>query len=77
MGAMLLQHLSEANAKKFGISIHGKAVADHMHRLYLILEAPEQRVVEEFMAPFAQAGSVKVLPSSTCEAVTERRGCDA
>ena len=77
MGAMLLMHLSEANAEKLGITIHGKAVADHLHRLYLILEAPSEKSVHEFMAPFAQAGSVKILPASSCERVVERRGCDA
>lgn len=77
MGAMLLMHLSEANAEKLGITIQGKAVADHLHRLYLILEAPSEKSVHQFMAPFAQAGSVKVLPASSCERVVERRGCDA
>jgi hypothetical protein len=28
------------------------------------------------MAPFQQAGTVELLPASTCEAVVERHGCE-
>jgi len=75
MGQMLLQHLSKANARKFGIELHGEAVLDGQHTLVLILEADQKEYVEQFMAPFAQAGSVEILPASLCEAVVERAGC--
>jgi uncharacterized protein with GYD domain len=75
MGRMLLQHLSKANARKFGIELHGEAVLDGQHTLVLILEANQKEYVEQFMAPFAQAGSVEILPASLCEAVVERAGC--
>jgi len=75
MGRMLLQHLSKANARKFGIELHGEAVLDGQHTLVLILEADQKEYVEQFMAPFAQAGSVEILPASLCEAVVERAGC--
>jgi len=74
MGRMLLQHLSKANARKFGIELHGEAVLDGQHTLVLILEADQKEYVEQFMAPFAQAGSVEILPASLCEAVVERAG---
>ncbi|MEJ5240683.1 MAG: DUF3303 family protein [Anaerolineales bacterium] len=75
MGQMLLQHLSKANARKFGIELHGEAVLDGQHTLVLILEAEQKEYVEQFMTPFAQAGSVEILPASACEAVVERAGC--
>lgn len=75
MGQMLLQHLSKANARKFGIELHGEAVLDGQHTLVLILEAEQKEYVEQFMAPFAQAGSVEIIPASACEAVIERAGC--
>jgi hypothetical protein len=33
--------------------------------------------VNRFMQPFAQAGTVEVLPASPCAAVVGRGGCDA
>jgi len=32
--------------------------------------------LERFMQPFAQAGTVEIMPATTCEAVVERGGCD-
>lgn len=75
MGQMLLQHLSKTNARKFGIELHGEAVLDGQHTLVLILEAEQKESVEQFMTPFAQAGSVEIVPASACEAVVERAGC--
>ena len=77
MGNMLLQHLSPDNAATFGVTIHGEAVINDAHTLYLIVEAPDQERLSQFMAPFAQAGSVELLPASTCEAVVGRGGCSA
>jgi hypothetical protein len=76
MGTGLLQHLSAANANQHGITIHGEAVVDGQHTLFLILDAASQTTVEQFMQPFAMAGTVEVLPSSPCEAVVARLGCD-
>jgi uncharacterized protein with GYD domain len=75
MSAMLLQHLSKGNAGKFGINIHGEAVVDGQHTLHLILEAGDRQKVQEFVAPFAQMGSVEVLPASPCEVVVKRGKC--
>lgn len=75
MGEMLLQHLSQSNAKKQGITLLAEAVETGNHRLVLIADAADAETVQKYMAPFAQAGSVNVLPASTCEAVVERRGC--
>ncbi len=76
MGQMLLQHLSKTNARKFGVDLLGDAVLDGQHTLVLIAEAEDKQYLTDFMQPFAQAGSVEILPASTCEAVVERQGCD-
>jgi hypothetical protein len=75
MGAMLVSHLSPRNAGKFGVTIHGDAVLDKQHTLVMIVDASSPAMVETFMQPFQQAGSVEILPASECEAVVERGGC--
>ncbi len=72
---MLLSHLAVDNAKKFGIAIHGEAVIDGQHALYLIVEAAEKSSLDRFMQPFSQAGSVEIFPASNCEAVVNRGAC--
>jgi hypothetical protein len=76
MGQMLLQHISKANARKFGLDLQGEAVLDGQHTFVLIIEAEEQAYIENFMQPFAQAGTVEIVPSSSCEAVVARGGCE-
>jgi hypothetical protein len=48
-----------------------EAVANDQHTLYLIAEEQLRR----YLAPFARAGSIEVLPVSHCEAVSNRGGC--
>ncbi len=76
MGQMLLQHLTKANARKFGVDLIGDAVLDGQHTLVLIAESEDKEYLQNFMQPFAMAGSVEILAASTCEAVVERQGCD-
>ena len=76
MGQMLLQHLTKANARKFGVDLIGDAVLYSKHTLVLIAEAEDQEYLQNYMQPFAQAGSVEISPASTCEAVVARQGCD-
>lgn len=76
MGQMLVQHVSKANARKFGVGLIGDAVLDGQHTFVLILEAEDQAYIEQFMQPFAIAGSVEIFPASTCETVVERAGCE-
>jgi hypothetical protein len=75
MAPMLLQHLSEPNAKAAGVGIHGEAVIDGEHTLYLILDAADKDTVNSYMQPFAMAGEVEVLEASPCEAVVARGAC--
>ncbi len=76
MGQMLLQHLTKTNARKFGVDLLGDAVLDGQHTLVLIAEAEDKEYLQNFMQQFAMAGSVDIVPASTCEAVVERQGCD-
>jgi len=75
MGGMLLTHLSERNAASYGLKIKAEGVIDGKHTLYLIVEAPSEQQVMKFMEPFSKAGSVEVMPASTCEVVVERGAC--
>jgi len=76
MGPTLVQHVTKANARKFGVDLIGDAVLDGQHTFVLILEAEDQAYIEQFLQPFAMAGSVEITPASTCEMVVERQGCE-
>lgn len=75
MGMMLLQHLSSENAAANGIQIQADAAVDGAHTLYLIVDAPDQHTVDQFMDPFTHFGTVEILPSSACEVVVGRGAC--
>jgi hypothetical protein len=75
MGPALLSHLAPATAGQYGVTVRAEAVANDKHTLYLIAEAGDEERLQRYLAPFAQAGSVEVLPASPCEAVIDRGGC--
>lgn len=75
MAAGLLQIVNASNAKRHGITIHGDAVADGQHHLYLIVDAPAEAAVREYFAPFGQLGTLRVTPASHCEQVVGRGHC--
>jgi len=77
MGAMLLNYLSRPNVRRLGVEIKGEAVAHNEHTMYLIVEAPDEGHVHEFMTPFGAAGSVDIYPASTCARVVTSGGCGA
>ena len=74
-GKYLLDRLSRESASSFGVTMHAEAIADGMHTLHMILEASDREQVEKFLAPFAQGGSVSVLPATRCEGVVQRGIC--
>jgi DMSO/TMAO reductase YedYZ molybdopterin-dependent catalytic subunit len=43
--------------------------------MFMIAEAEDETCLQAFMAPFRQAGSVDVLPASTCAGVVASNGC--
>jgi hypothetical protein len=71
----LLTLLSAPEAAKHGVKIHGEAVARGQHHLYLVVDGPSETAVRTWLAPFAQAGSLDVLPASPCEEVVARGKC--
>ncbi|HXF56866.1 MAG TPA: DUF3303 family protein [Actinomycetota bacterium] len=75
VGPMLAQHVSSANAEKFGLNLHGEAVVRGAHTLYLILDGADRQDVDRFMQPFTQFGTVEVLEASSCEEVVKRAAC--
>jgi DMSO/TMAO reductase YedYZ molybdopterin-dependent catalytic subunit len=75
-GADLLNHLSRSNVRRMGVTIRGEAVVQREHTLYLIVESESDMKVQEFMAPFALAGSVEIYPASTCAGVVAFGGCE-
>ncbi len=76
-GAMLLNYLSRPNVRQHGIEIRGEAVVQGEHTLYLIVEAPDEGRLREFMQPFRAAGSLDVYLASTCAGVVASGGCSA
>ena len=72
MGKMLLTHIHQENASKFGVNVQASVGAESQHTLHLILDAGDSQKVNEFMAPFPQMGSVEVTPGITCEAIVAR-----
>jgi DMSO/TMAO reductase YedYZ molybdopterin-dependent catalytic subunit len=75
LGANLLNYLSPSQVRQFGVELHGEAIVQGQHTLYLILEASDEDRVMAFMAPFAKAGTVDVYPASTCARVVASGGC--
>ena len=75
MAPFLLQILSNENAQKQGLTIRADAVATGRHHLYVVVEGPSQAAVEQYLAPFAQAGSLSVMPAAHCEEVVARGKC--
>ena len=75
MGKMLLEHIHNDNASKFGIDIQASAGAESQHTLHMIMDAGDSEKVDEFMNLFAQMGSVEVTPAISCEAIVARGRC--
>jgi hypothetical protein len=75
MAQGLLQIVNAENARRRGIVIHGDAVANGKHHLFLIVDAPAETAVREYFAPFGQLGTLTVTPASHCEQVVERGHC--
>jgi hypothetical protein len=62
-------------AGQHGIKVHGDAVTNGAHHLYLIVDAPSEKAVRDYFAPFGQMGTLSVAPASHCEDVVSRGAC--
>jgi DMSO/TMAO reductase YedYZ molybdopterin-dependent catalytic subunit len=76
-GASLLNYLSRPNVRQQGVEIKGEAVVRGEHTLYMIVESSDEKLVKDFLQPFAMAGTVDVYPASTCAGVVAAGGCAA
>ncbi len=76
-GSALLNHLSPASVHQQGVQIHAEAVVEGKHSLYLIVDAPDERRVRDFIKPFEACGTVNVYPASSCAKVVASGGCGA
>jgi uncharacterized protein with GYD domain len=75
MMLMLGQHVTQDTADKFGIKIHADVVHRGEHRMMMVLEAPGQKPVDEYMQPFGMVGTVDVKEVTTCEEVVRTETC--
>ncbi|HEY5986321.1 MAG TPA: hypothetical protein VIV12_08100, partial [Streptosporangiaceae bacterium] len=66
MVPMLLDHLSTANAAKYGVSVQAEAAAADKHTFYVIAEAGDEEQMNQFLAPLHKSAlSSCCLPPRT------------
>lgn len=75
MMLMLGKHVSQPTADQFDIKIHSDIVHPGEHWMMMVLEAPEQAQVDEYVKPFGMLGTVEVKEVKTCEEVVETSTC--
>ncbi len=75
MAPFLLKVLANEEASKHGLRIEADAVEKGKHHLYIIVDGPSEAAVRQYLAPFAEVGSLEVVPASTCEDVVARGIC--
>jgi hypothetical protein len=71
----LVPLLSAPEAAKHGVKIYGEAFAHGQHHLYRVVDGPNEDAVKNWLAPFAQAGSLHALPASAGVEVVARGKC--
>lgn len=75
MMRMLGMHVTQPSADKFGVRILADVVHPGEHRMNMVLEAPQQKNVDDFVQPFGMVGSVDVKLVTTCEQVVASAKC--
>ena len=75
MMKMLGMHVTQMTADKYGITIQSDVVFPREHRMNLVLLAPSEEKVKEYVAPFGMVGSVEVREVSTCDEVVATAKC--
>jgi uncharacterized protein with GYD domain len=58
------------------VTIEAEAVIDGEHRLMLVVEAPDDKSVQRFLAFLGERGELQIMAASAAEAAVERGGCD-
>jgi hypothetical protein len=67
----LREHVRPENAERFGLKLLADWVNEPEHHLVFVVEGTTQSAAEQFAAPFAGLGSVKVTLGLTCEQVAK------
>jgi hypothetical protein len=75
MMLMLGDHVTQKNADKFGVKIQADIVHPGEHRMMMVLEAPGQEPIEQFVQPFSMVGTVDIKEVTTCEQVVATATC--
>jgi uncharacterized protein with GYD domain len=75
MMLMLGDHVTQKTADTFGVKIHADVVHPGEHRMMMVLEAPAQEPIDNFLQPFSMVGTVDVKEVTTCEHVVETATC--
>ena len=75
MMLMLGKHVTQETADGFGIRIHADIVHPGEHRMNMVLEAPDEAKVREYVKPFGMVGTVAVKEVTTCEQVVATATC--
>ena len=73
MVRQLAQHVTDANAAKYGVKILADFVREVDHTMILVLEADSPDKVTNFALPFLNAGPITVKAGETCDQVA--RAC--
>lgn len=69
----LANHVTQANAEKYGVKILADWVDEPQHTVILVLEADSPDKATNFVLPFLQVGSITIRAGETCEQVA--RAC--
>lgn len=69
MVRQLANHVTQANADRFGVKILADWVLETEHTVILVLEADSPEKVTNFALPFLQAGGITVKAGQTCDQV--------
>jgi len=71
MVRQLAQHVTDANAEKYGVKILADFVREVDHSVILVLEADSPDKVTNFALPFLMVGTITVKPGETCAQVAQ------
>ncbi len=67
----LSEHVTQANADRYGVTIVADWVNEPEHTVILVLEADSADQVNDFAQPFANVGPITVKVGSTWEEVAQ------
>jgi hypothetical protein len=66
MVRQLSNHVSQANADKFGVRVVADFVYEKEHTLNLVIEADNAEQAAKFAEPFGMVGTVTIKEGETC-----------